>query len=127
MSASQEEGLAEFKSVRRRLIDAIRRSRARSSESSEHPSESTTAKPFEVPDDMIMREAIGAAIDALHLELKFIVGGVPEEHEWKSWVMGFGDGDQRMRDIVQRRNPWAAKFSDRYPDFWRDLRRQIGI
>jgi hypothetical protein len=119
--------LVELKSIRRRLIDAIRRSRAHPSESSENPSESTTAEPLEVSDETWKRETIGAAIDALHLELKFMVGGIPEENEWKSWVKGFGDDDQRMRDIVQRRNPWAAKFSDRYPDFWRDLRKQIGI
>ncbi|MFM0341962.1 hypothetical protein [Paraburkholderia fungorum] len=90
--------MAEFKSIRRRLIDAIRRSRAR-------PSESSTAEPFAVPDDMMKRETTGAAIDALHLKLKFIVGGIPEEHEWKSWVKGFGDADHRMLDIVKDETP----------------------
>lgn len=119
--------MAEFKSIRRRLIDAIRRSRARPPESSGNPEEPATAEPFEVQEDLLKRETVGAAIDALHLELKFMVGGIPEDHEWKSWLKGFGDDDQRMFDIVQRRNPWAAKFSTQFPGFWRDLRRQVGI
>jgi hypothetical protein len=119
--------LAGFKTIRRRLIDAIRRSRARPSVSSSTPDDSSTTGPFVVPEDLLKRETIGAAIDALHLELKFMVGAIPDDHEWKSWLKGFGDDDQRMFDIVHRRNPWAAKFSSQFPDFWRDLRRQVGI
>jgi hypothetical protein len=134
--------LSEFKTLRERILAGLRFGAARRADGSSQ-AETPSGKPAggtgtadethhsdwpsSIPADLLRRETLKSAIDALKLELKFTLGDFPEEHEWKSWLKGFGDNDQRLIEIVKQRNPQAAKFSERFPSFWRDLRKQVGI
>lgn len=130
----------EFKTLRERIVAGLQFGAARRADGSNQAETSSgqpaggtgTADetgdwPSSIPADLLRRETLKSAIDALKLELKFTLGDFPEEDEWKSWLKGFGDNDQRLIDIVKQRNPQAAKFSERFPSFWRDLRKQVGI
>lgn len=79
-------------------------------------------------DPAVLRSTtVASAVDALKLELKFTLGDYPSDEEWLAWVKGFNRDRTRMIEIIKRRNPWAAKFSERIPTFWDDVDRKIGF
>ncbi|ARL04310.1 hypothetical protein [Burkholderia pseudomallei] len=122
----------EFAKIKAWILAGLRRGHDRTASGADYEpgqdeSTSPLPEPVDVPPDTLQTETLLAAIDALKLELKFTLGDFPTDAEWKAWLKGFGDNDNRMIEIVQTRNPWAAKFSERFPGFWRDLRRQVGI
>jgi len=71
-------------------------------------------------------ETVESAIAALRLELKYTLGDVPTDEEWASWISGFHGDRTRLLEIIERRNPWAAKFSQQIPDFWVVLSEKLG-
>ncbi|KVV07483.1 hypothetical protein [Burkholderia ubonensis] len=84
-------------------------------------------------DPKIIRDgAVQCAIDALRQELdaQFAVAPLDQRSsrdELIAWVKGFNRDRARMIEIIERRNPWAAKFAAGIPDFWDRVERSLGI
>ncbi|CAE6793996.1 hypothetical protein R70006_04983 [Paraburkholderia domus] len=86
----------------------------------------------ELNPDLIRTETVKCAIDALRQELDTQLAVAPFDErssrkELVSWVEGFKRDRERMTGIVQRRNPWAAKFAAGIPDFWDRVEKELGI